>query len=168
MAASAHASQVRKVSKIPYMVHPFGVGLMLQRAGFEEDVIIAGILHDVVEDTPVKLEMIREQFGDYVGDLVEALSDPPGLAYRTLKEHQYERFLHATPDVKAIKAADMLYNIYDKMSTIREGKDPWSILQQTKDDAVWGYRHVLKALRTGWEHPFLHEIEYYLEQLEKL
>ncbi len=168
MAAASHAGQVRKVSKVPYIVHPFGVGLMLQRAGFEEDVVIAGLLHDVVEDTKVTLPEIRTTFGDYVGDLVEALTDPPGLSYRNLKEHQYQRFLNATPEVKAIKAADMLYNLYDKMDTIRQGNDPWSILQQTKDDAVWGYHHVMKGLRNNWDHALLHEIKKYLAQLEAL
>src|SRR3989338_1119790 len=165
-AAAAHGSQQRKVSKVPYIIHPLAVGMLLQRAGFEEDVVITGLLHDVIEDTQVSLGAVRKEFGDYVAELVEALTDPPGLVYRALKAAQYERYLYAAPEVKAIKAADMLYNMYDKMSTICEGMDPWSILQQTKEDAVWGYHYILKALRNGWEHPLLDEIDVYLKQLE--
>lgn len=167
-AAAAHGEQKRKVTKVPYIIHPCMVGMILQQAGFEEDVVVAGILHDVVEDTKVGLPVIRQEFGDYVGDLVEALTDPTGLSYRNLKEHQAQRFFNATPEVKAMKAADMLYNIYDKMYAIREGQDPWSILQCNKEDAVWGYHHVVKGLRNNWDHPLLREIKKYLAQLEAL
>jgi len=58
-AAGAHRGQYRKGSKIPYNIHPLNVGKILIEHGCFDEVVIAGILHDTVEDTPVTLDNIR-------------------------------------------------------------------------------------------------------------
>ena len=50
-----HRGQTRKGSDLPYLVHPFAVAMILDRLGFDEDVVIAGLLHDAVEDTEATL-----------------------------------------------------------------------------------------------------------------
>ena len=62
VAAEAHQGQYRKGTDTPYITHPYAVGLILMEAGCTEAVIIAGILHDTVEDTDLTLEFIRERF----------------------------------------------------------------------------------------------------------
>ena len=62
-AAQAHLKQIRKGTDIPYITHPYAVGMILARSGCPESVVIAGILHDTVEDTDVTLESIRCAFG---------------------------------------------------------------------------------------------------------
>lgn len=52
--------------KVPFVSHVLAVGMMLAAYGYAEDVVIAGILHDIVEDTEVTLEGIEEEFGEYV------------------------------------------------------------------------------------------------------
>ena len=63
-AAQSHAGQLRKSSETPYFEHVAAVALILDRAGFPEDVVIAGLLHDVVEDTAVTFEQVASLFGD--------------------------------------------------------------------------------------------------------
>src|SRR4051812_30513137 len=74
-AAVAHDGQVRKGEKIPYFEHVVGVAMILDRLGFDESVVIAGLLHDVVEDTEVTLDQVRGRFGDEVARTVEACSE---------------------------------------------------------------------------------------------
>jgi len=71
IAEKAHQNQVRKGTDIPYITHPLAVGIILSKAGCSDEVIIAGILHDTVEDTPVTLDYIRDTFGKKVFELVK-------------------------------------------------------------------------------------------------
>ncbi|NIA02072.1 MAG: HD domain-containing protein, partial [Nitrospirae bacterium] len=62
-AIEAHAEQTRKGNDIPYITHPLTIALILSQAGASEDVIVAGILHDVVEDSDVELDDVLNEFG---------------------------------------------------------------------------------------------------------
>ena len=66
-----HQGQVRKVNKQPFTVHTTGVANILERAGFKDEVIIAGHLHDTLEDTKTTFEEIKAKFGKKVAELVE-------------------------------------------------------------------------------------------------
>jgi (p)ppGpp synthase/HD superfamily hydrolase len=75
LAAHAHRTQERKGSDVPYIVHPVQVSVILLRHGFAEDVAIAGLLHDVVEDQDVPLARIEADFGPEVAEMVAALTE---------------------------------------------------------------------------------------------
>lgn len=70
MAAKAHEEQSRKGSNIPYIVHPFEVAMILQENGGDTEMIVAGILHDTLEDTYVTPDNIRKKFGKVILDMV--------------------------------------------------------------------------------------------------
>lgn len=75
-ATSAHGVQVRKYTGAPYIVHPIAVAQALLDLGFDDEVVIAAILHDTVEDGPKKIiDRIRDKFGPRVARLVEEVSD---------------------------------------------------------------------------------------------
>ena len=80
-AAKAHDGQYRKQSNIPYITHPMMVGVFLQDANCSVDAIIAGYLHDTLEDTDVTEDQIEKQFGSYVLELVKACSEPDKSTY---------------------------------------------------------------------------------------
>src|SRR3989338_2085111 len=85
-AITAHDGQTRKGKDIPYITHPLTVALILSQVGASEDVIVAGILHDVVEDSDVELDDVQEQFGEPVADLVKAVTEEDkGLPWETRK-----------------------------------------------------------------------------------
>ncbi len=75
-AAIAHEGQYRKGTNIPYIIHPVSVGFLLQSIGCDEEVIVAGLLHDTVEDTDTELDDIKREFGERVASLVFSASEP--------------------------------------------------------------------------------------------
>ena len=75
LAARAHREQLRKGSDTPYIQHPVCVAFILQRHGFPEELIIAALLHDVVEDCAVALADLEHRFGAEVARLVAAVSE---------------------------------------------------------------------------------------------
>ena len=76
IATIAHRGKNRKGKDVPYIVHPMAVAILLAQAGASEEVIIAGILHDTVEDTGLKLKNIEQQFDLEVAGIVEGCSEP--------------------------------------------------------------------------------------------
>ena len=74
-AAQSHQGQTRRNSQTPYFEHVAAVALVLVRAGFDEDVVISGLLHDLVEDTAVTLDDVTTRFGPTVAELVRHCSE---------------------------------------------------------------------------------------------
>ena len=97
IAAEAHQGQYRKGTNTPYITHPYAVGLILMEAGCPEAVIIAGILHDTVEDTDLTLEFIRERFGDAIANIVDGCSEDKALRWRARKTERIEALRSASP-----------------------------------------------------------------------
>jgi (p)ppGpp synthase/HD superfamily hydrolase len=76
VAVKGHQNQERKGTDIPYITHPLPVGIILANAGCADDVIVAGILHDTLEGTPITLDYIQETFGSRVASIVKGASEP--------------------------------------------------------------------------------------------
>jgi (p)ppGpp synthase/HD superfamily hydrolase len=112
-ARSAHAGQVRNGSGgMPYVEHPMTVAARLDEHGYDEEVLAAALLHDVVEDSGTSLDEIREEFGENVAGMVGALSDDEGLdSYRERKAEHRERVAAADGEALAIYGSDKLTNV---------------------------------------------------------
>jgi (p)ppGpp synthase/HD superfamily hydrolase len=145
LAARAHHNQVRKGTEIPYIVHPLAVAGILIRSQCSEDLVIAGLLHDTVEDTPITIEEIRSQFGREVAELVSALSEPDKKAsWEDRKAHTIgylER--QASDDVLLISLADKL----DNVRAIREGLESdretfWERFNRPREKQCWYYERL--------------------------
>lgn len=112
-ATEAHGSQKRKYTGDPYIVHPIEVANILAQRGFSEDVVIAAILHDVVEDTPVTNAEIAKEFGSKVASLVAMVTDvsrPTDGNRRARKELDRQHLAGASNEGKSIKLADLISN----------------------------------------------------------
>lgn len=112
-AREAHAGQVRNGSGgRPYIEHPIAVAERIAAAGYEERVVAAALLHDVVEDSELTVADLRERFGKPVADLVAVLSDDESIAdYADRKaEHRARVAAYGEPAL-AIYAADKLANV---------------------------------------------------------
>jgi len=97
----------------PVILHGIRVGLYLDRQEYNKNIVIAGILHDLLEDSETAIEEIKEKFGDKIADLVSANSFDK--AIKEKKERYYESFarcLETGKDALVIKAADVLDNSY--------------------------------------------------------
>ena len=112
-AREAHAGQVRNGSGgMPYVEHPIAVAALLDEHGYDEQVVAAALLHDVVEDSETGLEELREPFGEQVAGMVGALTDDEAIeSYRERKAEHRERVRAATGGAHAIYGADKLTNV---------------------------------------------------------
>lgn len=152
-AKAAHASidQRRKCTGKPYIVHPIAVAELVRSVPHTPEMIAAAYLHDVVEDTPVTIEQVREQFGSDIGELVDWLTDisrPQDGNRRVRKEMDRHHLAKAPPAAKTIKLADLI----DNSRTIRE-RDPsfWKVYLREKlallevlkegDASLWQQAH---------------------------
>jgi (p)ppGpp synthase/HD superfamily hydrolase len=79
-AAESHSGQTRDIDDIPFVTHPVEVACLLYEAGYPDEVVAAGVLHDVLEDTDTEPADIAERFGSEVSELVRAVSDDPSIA----------------------------------------------------------------------------------------
>ena len=121
VAKAAHEGQTRKTGE-PYIVHPLAVQKILEEWGMDEDTIIAGILHDTVEDTDLTLDDIRHEFGESVAFLVDGVTKlstaRTGMrdidTYLPSTRDNFLRLMIALGDdirVLIIKLADRLHNL---------------------------------------------------------
>lgn len=112
-AVQAHMGQDRKYSNIPYIAHPINVMQIVRSVTDDEAMLVAAILHDVVEDTPITIEEIFADFGERVGLLVADLTDVSNLgdgnrAHRKNIDREHTAAAHA--DAKTVKLADLIHN----------------------------------------------------------
>ena len=117
MASAAHKDQKRRSGE-PYIIHPVSVAIILAELELDKESIIAGILHDIVEDTDVTLEQVRQEFGDEVALLVDGVTKLTQLSYSKDKveiqaENLRKMFLAMAKDIRVIvvKLADRLHNM---------------------------------------------------------
>ena len=147
VAAEAHHGQYRKGTSTPYITHPYAVGLILMDAGCPEAVIVAGILHDTVEDTDLTLEFIRERFGDNIADIVEGCSENKALRWRARKTERIEALRTASPEVCIVTCADKLHNLRTIISEYDIiGDTVWDRFHGGVEDQAWYYRSILDAI----------------------
>jgi (p)ppGpp synthase/HD superfamily hydrolase len=151
LAARAHHHQVRKGTEIPYIVHPLAVANLLIRVNSPEPLVIAGLLHDVIEDTPVTIQDILAGFGPEVAELVTALSEPDKKAsWEDRKTHTIEYLEKKASDAVVLVAlADKLDNI----RAIREGLESdgerfWARFNRPREKQRWYYERLAAAFAT--------------------
>ena len=151
--AKAHDGMRRRKSEAPYILHPMEVGVIIGTMTDKQEVIAAGVLHDVVEDAGITIEEIGEKFGVRVMELVASETEnkreelPPEDTWRIRKEESLEK-LKNTDDIEVL----MLW-IGDKLSNIRtiyrdfliEGNSLWDKFHQSDISAqAWYYRSIMK------------------------
>jgi (p)ppGpp synthase/HD superfamily hydrolase len=175
LAAVAHQHQVRKGKPIPYIVHPVHVAMLLLNYGFEEEVVLAGLLHDVVEDTEMGVEPIRERLGERVAELVLRMTDAPygerkQLTWEAQREILLEHLRHGDPDVVAIKVADVLHNVATlRVELESDGVAVWERFTRSAVPTIDFHRKVLVvAERVLGNHPMVMELRETIEQVAML
>ncbi|WHY65006.1 HD domain-containing protein [Neobacillus sp. SuZ13] len=147
-AAVAHRNQTRKATNIPYISHPFAVGMLLQKEKCSDSVIAAGILHDTLEDTDTSYETLAEQFGEHIANLVRAASEPDKtLPWRVRKQHTIDMLKHLSIEEIQVITADKLHNlqsIKEDRKTI--GEMVWERFNHGMKDQHWYYDSIVKEL----------------------
>jgi (p)ppGpp synthase/HD superfamily hydrolase len=146
LAANKHKYQTRKASTIPYIAHLMGVASVVLESGGDEDLAIAALLHDVVEDcggAPM-LKEVRRRFGSRVAKIVDGCTDAdtyPKSPWRERKENYIARLREEDADTRLVSAADKLNNVRSILSDYREiGESVWSRFNGKREGTLWYYR----------------------------
>ncbi len=143
-ASARHANQYRELDHAPFIAHPIEVGWLLHRDGQPDEVIAAGLLHDVVEKTATTSAELERRFAAGVARLVESVTDDPSIRdYEQRKRGLRDRVAHADADTAAIFAAD-------KISKARELAllQAWQLDEAEARAKLAHYRASLEMLHT--------------------
>ncbi|MDX1521992.1 MAG: HD domain-containing protein [Anaerolineae bacterium] len=140
-AAKAHRGHYRKSTKIPYFTHPLSVAKLLIEAGCEEELAVAGLLHDTIEDTSVTLAQIEQVFGKRVARLVQGLSEPDRAdTWENRKQHTIDYLKTAPLDIVIVACADKLDNIRSmRQGYAKLGEPFWERFNRPKEKQAWYY-----------------------------
>ena len=112
-ATEAHGDQKRKYTGEPYITHPIAVMEIVREVPHTEEMLMAAVLHDTVEDTPVTIEDIKTKFGTKVAELVNGLTDvsrPEDGNRKTRKAMDRAHLAKQNAEVQTIKLADLIHN----------------------------------------------------------
>jgi (p)ppGpp synthase/HD superfamily hydrolase len=111
-ARELHGGQVRAVDHAPFILHPLEVGALLSGRAFDDEVVAAGLLHDLVEKTDARVEDVRERFGDRVARIVGDLTEDPAIVdYRQRKGALRASVAEGGADAHAVYAADKVVKV---------------------------------------------------------
>jgi guanosine-3',5'-bis(diphosphate) 3'-pyrophosphohydrolase len=161
-ASQAHADQKRKdQARTPYISHPAAVGYILLQSGAPEEVVIAGILHDVIEDTAFTYDDIVSRFGEKVAELVQEVSEDTSLSYDARKDGYLNKLETDSPEACLISAADLLANQTDMLSNFDDGEDLWFRPPYNMDIERKLARDIrrIEIIKSKTSVPFIEELE---------
>lgn len=161
-AIKAHYLQVRKSEKDkPMIIHPINVGHILKEYGFDENVIAAGYLHDVVEDTKYEQNDILKEFGDDISSLVMTASEPDkSLSWEKRKQHTIDTIKKLDLRHKAVVCADKISNLEDLMIFFeKNGNYDFSAFKRGYESQKWYYTEIHKSLVFDGNHPMFDRLK---------
>jgi (p)ppGpp synthase/HD superfamily hydrolase len=151
----AHQDQLRKLDGDIYAAHPIEVGFFLSTLNLRDAIVLAGILHDVIEDTVVSYEELVEEFGQDVADLVlECSEKDKSLSWHTRKSNTINYLkTKGSPDMKYIVLADKLSNLQSIYRNLEDFDHPendplWDSFNSGYENQKWYYSEIIKALHT--------------------
>lgn len=175
-----HAAQRRKVSEVPYIVHPYSVAFLLAHYSDDEDVIIAGLLHDVLEDVPGYTEMhLKNDFGDRVLSIVKEVSEDfteaekenhslRGNSWRERKEKYLKNLSNDSQEALLVATADKVHNMRSMMAEYREhGTGVWQHFKRDPREMLWFYSEASRIISERLTHPLVTEMQSILGEVKE-
>ena len=179
-AAFLHLGQTRKSSDTPYIVHPFSVACILSEYTDSEDVICAGLLHDVLEDVKGYLFVdLESEFGSRVAKIVREVSEDkdPGdsrdKAIRTWqkrKEAYIANLKNDSEEALMVSCADKIHNLNSLIEVIKEqGGAVWKNFNAPDpkpDNTLWYYKEIFNVLKSRLKNDIVKEMETALNKLK--
>ena len=172
--ASIHALQIRKRTERPYIGHLLGVTSIVIEYGGDEDMAIAALLHDAVEDQGglPRLREIRKKFGKRVAHIVDGCTDAytePKAPWLDRKREYIARVAGEDQEVRLVSAADKLSNARETLHELRvHGDAVFERFAGKKIGTLWYYRELITAFRCAGSNPLVEELDRIVTELESL
>jgi (p)ppGpp synthase/HD superfamily hydrolase len=183
-AAKHHDQQVRKGTRLPYLTHPANVAVILTRYGCTDDTVVAGILHDVIEDCvregwtrEMLEERIAHKFGSVVLETVLSVTkrrtDDDGIemSHDDRNDDYLDRLELASEDALWVCAADKVHNANSILSDLRRTSFPetvWGRFSAGREGTVRWYQRVAERLREiGFTAPIVDELASAADELSR-
>lgn len=150
VAREAHAGQMRKLDGLEMIVHPIEVAEILGNAGFRDEVVMAGYLHDTVEDTDLTLANIESRFGKDVARIVAANTEDKSKSWEDRKLHTIKALEDATLEEKALVVADKLSNLRSLHRHVNsKGDAAFDVFKRGRSEQAWYFRGVMRSMYLG-------------------
>lgn len=172
-AAEKHSGQVRKASTTPYIAHLMGVASLVLEFGGDEDMAIAALLHDVVEDCggAQMLKEVKRRFGNRVAKIVDGCTDTdmdPKPPWRARKESYIRHLKNADVETRLVSAADKLNNVRSILSDYREvGESVWERFNGGREGTLWYYGALVREFQRGKANRLIRELALAVQELEE-
>lgn len=166
-ATKAHDGQKRKSDNVSMIFHPFTVGMILKCNNLDDNTVIAGILHDVVEDTKYTLNNIADIFGSDIAKIVEEVSEDKSLEWDSRKIKAINKIKNASFSGKMVECADKINNLETLEDLLNEKGDiVWDVFNKPYEKQKWYYTEMYNAIIYGIPENFL--IKRYKNILDKV
>lgn len=149
-ATEKHASQVRKGSGLPYIIHPLEVWQILRNNYCPVNVQIAGLLHDTLEDTDATPEEIENLFGREILEIVQTESEDKSKTWKERKQHTIDHLATSSKETMQVCCADKLSNCRAQLYDYKQIGDALFDRfnkQSTPDLQAWYYKSICEALK---------------------
>jgi (p)ppGpp synthase/HD superfamily hydrolase len=172
-ASEKHSGQTRKQTAVPYLSHLMGVASLVLEAGGDEDLAIAALLHDVVEDCGgmPRLREIRKQFGPRVARIVEGCTDSfvePKPEWIERKKEYLREVKHADAETRLVSASDKLHNVRTILADYRQdGEAIWPRFNGKKEGTLWYYRALSDEYQRRGRNRITRELASMVAELER-
>ena len=172
-AAEKHDGQTRKQTAVPYLSHLMAVASLVLEAGGDEDMAIAALLHDVVEDCGgmPRLREIRQQFGPRVAKIVKGCTDSfgePKAEWIDRKKDYLREVKHADVETRLVSASDKLHNVRTILSDYRkDGNAIWARFSGKKEGTLWYYRALSDEYARRNPNRITRELKIVVTELER-
>ena len=156
----AHGLNQRKAGRGFEASHATSVALIVADFGFDEDTVVAALLHDTLEDTDLDPDIISTRFGELVLDMVRDVSEPPKPQPWRDRKLTYIEQLRDTPraGARAVASADKIHNLSNMTQGLRaQGEAFVRPFTAPLEDMLWYQQAVLETLRSAWAHRILGE-----------
>ena len=165
-ATKKHEGQYRKGTTIPYIFHPLEVMQILRENGANLNCVVAGVLHDTLEDTSATIDEITTLFGTEVSDIINVESEDKSLPYRERKFEHMQRVKNSSTNAKMVNCADKLSNIKSMyIDHLTLGEKLWERFNGTKEDIAWYYSVAIDALEELKDIDMYQKVKYYYQKL---
>ncbi len=161
-AAILHSGQTRKDGVTPFIAHPFCVGFLLFKYTKDEEVVAAGILHDVLEDVEgYEHEDMERDFGKRVAKIVSEVSHRKDASWREAREEYLEVLKRGSEEAVMVSVADKIHNIASHIDGVEKyGNKFWNSFScSSPKEHKWFYESVLEIATERLDSPIVGELK---------